>query len=42
MYEKIKRWFAMGLWTEEMVRTAAEKSLLTREEAAQILERKES
>ena len=38
MYEKIKKWYKQGLWTEEMVQNAVEKSVITAEEAAEILE----
>ena len=38
MFEKIKKWYLFDLWTEKMVRSAAEKSVLTWEQAAQILE----
>lgn len=38
MFEKITRWYCLGLWTEAMVRTAAAKALLTQQEAAEILE----
>ena len=41
MFEKIMKWYLFGLWTENMVRAAAEKSVLTWEEAAQILEQEE-
>ena len=41
MFEKIKKWYLFGLWTEIMVRAAAEKSVLTWEQAAQILEQEE-
>ena len=41
MFEKIMKWYLFGLWTEKMVRSAAEKSVLTREQAAQILEQEE-
>ena len=37
MYEKIKRWYQQGLWTEAMVRNAVAKGKLTEEEAAEIL-----
>lgn len=37
MYEKIKRWYKQGLWTEAMVRNAVAKGKLTEEEAAEIL-----
>lgn len=42
MFEKIKRWYCLGLWTEVMVENAVAKAVLTREEAAQILEMEES
>lgn len=38
MKEKIERWYHMGLWTEEMVRNAVNKGVLTAEEAEEILE----
>ena len=37
MFEKIKKWYKQGLWTEEMVQTAADKGIITQEEAAEIL-----
>ena len=37
MYEKIKKWYKQGLWTEEMVQNAVEKGVITAEEAAEIL-----
>ena len=37
MYEKIKRWYKQGLWTEAMVRHAVVKGKLTEAEAAEIL-----
>lgn len=36
MKEKIEKWFRYGLWTTTMVRKAAEKGLLTRDEAEKI------
>lgn len=36
MYEKIKRWYNQGLWTEEMVKNAVLKGKLTEEEAVEI------
>ena len=42
MFEKIKKWYLIGLWTEKMVRAAVERSVLTWEEAAQILEQEEN
>lgn len=37
MFEKIKKWYKQGLWTEKMVRNAAEKGVITEEQAAEIL-----
>jgi uncharacterized XkdX family phage protein len=37
MFEKIKKWYKHGLWTEKMVRNAAEKGVITEEQAAEIL-----
>ena len=37
MYEKIKKWYKQGLWTEEMVLNAVEKGIITAEQAAEIL-----
>jgi uncharacterized XkdX family phage protein len=37
MKDKIKRWYNLGLWTEEMVMNAVDKGLITREQAAEIL-----
>jgi len=37
MFEKIKRWYEMGLWTAEMVRQAVEKGVITQEQAEEIL-----
>lgn len=39
MYERIKKWYGMGLWTEEMVMNAVEKGKITEAEAAEILAR---
>jgi hypothetical protein len=38
MFEKIKKWYMMGLWTEEMVTAAIDKGVLSVDEAADILE----
>lgn len=32
MYERIKRYYDLGVWTKERVRQAVEKGCLTREE----------
>lgn len=37
MYEKIKKWYTQGLWTEKMVRNAMEKGVLSANEASEIL-----
>lgn len=37
MFEKIKKWYKQGLWTEAMVQNAVEKGVLAEEEAAEIL-----
>lgn len=37
MYEKIKRWYTLGLWTAEMVQNAVEKGIITEEQAAEIM-----
>lgn len=37
MFERIKKWFQLGLWNEKMVKDAAEKGLLTMEEAVSML-----
>lgn len=41
MYEKILKWFKQGLWTEQMVRTAFEKKVITEEQMNNILLSKE-
>ena len=40
MFEKIRKWYYMGLWTEEMVKTAVDKGVLTADEAVEILEKR--
>lgn len=37
MYEKIKRWYTQGLWTEAMVQNAVKKGIITEEQAIEIL-----
>ena len=37
MFEKIKRFYELGLWAEEMVKTAAQKGVITEAECAEIL-----
>lgn len=38
MYEKIKWWHYLGLWTKQMVLNAAAKNVITAEEANAIIE----
>ena len=37
MYEKIRKWYNMGLWTADMVRNAAKKGVITAEQAEEII-----
>lgn len=37
MFEKIKKWYRQGLWTAEMVTKAADKGVITREQANEII-----
>ena len=37
MFEKIKKWYKQGLWTEKMIRNAEEKGVLTYEQVVAIL-----
>ena len=37
MFERIKKWYNLGLWTEEMVQDAVEKGVITEEECNEIL-----
>ena len=37
MFQKIKKWYELGLWNEAMVRQAVEKGILTPEELTEIL-----
>lgn len=37
MKEKIAKWYKQGLWTEEMVRNAVVKNVLTEEEMNEII-----
>ena len=41
MYEKIKKWYKQGLWTETMVRNALTKNIITEEQMNNILNSKE-
>lgn len=40
MFEKIKRWYEMGLWTADMVLKAVEKGIITQDQAEEILSAK--
>lgn len=42
MYNKIKKWYEMGLWTEAMVLQAVEKGIITQAQADEILKEKEA
>ena len=37
MFEKIKKWYKLGLWTEAMVNNAVIKKIITPEQALEIL-----
>lgn len=37
MFEKIKKWYSQGLWTEAMVNNAVKKGVITAVQAAEIL-----
>ena len=37
MFEKIKKWFYMGLWSADQVQNAAEKGVITKEQATELL-----
>ena len=37
MFEKIKKFYELGLWTEAMVKTAADKGVITSEECIEII-----
>jgi hypothetical protein len=37
MYEKIKKWYKQGLWTEDMVKNALNKGVSTEEQFNEIL-----
>ena len=36
MKEKIARWYKQGLWTDEMVRSAVDKGVITKEAYTEI------
>ena len=37
MYEKIKKWYQQGLWTQEMVANAVIKGIITQEQYEAII-----
>lgn len=37
MFEKIKKWYMQGLWSETMVQNAVTKGVITDAQAAEIL-----
>ena len=37
MFEKIKKWYIMGLWTEAMVQNALEKEVITQAQYDEII-----
>ena len=37
MFEKIKKWYKQGLWTELMVNNAVAKGVITADQATEIL-----
>lgn len=37
MFEKIKRWYIMGLWTEAMVKSAHKKGIISQEQYDSII-----
>ena len=37
MFEKIKKWYAAGLWSEAMVKAALDKNYITKEQYTQIV-----
>lgn len=37
MYEKIKKWYAQGLWSAEMVEQAVQKGVITQVQCNEIL-----
>ena len=40
MKDKIAKWYAQGLWTEDMVHEAVDKGVITEAEAEEILNSK--
>lgn len=36
MFERIKKWYSMGLWTKEMVKNAVDKGVITEEQCNEI------
>ena len=40
MFEKIKKWYKQGLWTEHMVHNAVLKNIITEKQVKEILSEK--
>ena len=38
MFERIKKWYHQGLWTDVMIHTAVAKGILTAEQEKEILQ----
>lgn len=41
MFEKIMKWYKLGLWTEAMVQDAADKGVITIDDMTEIIGEKE-
>lgn len=41
MFEKIMKWYKLGLWTEEMVQNAVDKGVITVDDMTEIIGEKE-
>lgn len=41
MYEKIRKWYGMKLWSENKVRDAVKKGVLTQDQANEIIREEE-
>lgn len=38
MFEKIKKWYKLGLWNESKIKDAVSKGVITEDQAREILE----
>ena len=36
MFERIKKWYSQSLWTDEMVKNAVKKGIITKEQYTEI------